>query len=249
MYPPLPLPSKTPPIRTDFDHKQRGPLIEPGQPVKLRRLKPRPLPIHYIEDDVRRQFFRDHPFEAFRPRTLVEGALIDPPHKVTGEAWKRLRQRGRNPSPEDAVRFAVNLHQHHNLSLADAYTRAVAQFRALRSEHHIATTYAVNEALAFGAVFENTEIENMYEQERKALGSWEQSEQTGQDAKAAGKRWRAIVEQNGEDSEWTKGETYVRLWKEGVKSDSYPPALTQPVVTTSPDVQPVQNVQQTTITV
>lgn len=100
-YPPLPLPPKAPPSRTEYDHTPLEPAVAPGQLAKLRRIKPRPLPIKYIEDDVRRQFFRDHPFEAFRPKTLVEGACIEPPHTVQGTEWKRLRQRGRNPSPEE----------------------------------------------------------------------------------------------------------------------------------------------------
>lgn len=101
-YPPLPLPPKAPPSRTQYDQ----------QPVKgstsgssrLRPHDPRPLPIYYLEDDIRRQFFRDHPFEAFRPTTLVEGAGIEDSHPIQGEAWTRLRQRGRNPTPEEYVR-------------------------------------------------------------------------------------------------------------------------------------------------
>lgn len=100
-YPPLPLPPKAPPSRTEYDHKPLEPFIVPGQNTKLRKLKTEPLPVQYIEDDVRRQFFRDHPFEAFRPRTLVEGAGIETSHSVQGEAWTRLRQRGRNPTPEE----------------------------------------------------------------------------------------------------------------------------------------------------
>ena len=52
--------------------------------------------MQYIEDDLRKQLFRDHPFEAFRPRTLVEGMGIESPHSVSGKAWKRWCQRGRN---------------------------------------------------------------------------------------------------------------------------------------------------------
>ena len=90
-HPPLPLPPKAPPTRTSYDWL-------PG-----RAQKPRPLPIYYVEDDVRRQFFRDHPFEAFRPTTLVEGARVEDAHHIHGQAWTRLRQRGRNPSPEECV--------------------------------------------------------------------------------------------------------------------------------------------------
>jgi small subunit ribosomal protein S23 len=227
--------------------------------MMLKRLKPRPLPIWYIEDDVRRQFFRDHPFEAFRPRTLVEGAGIQSSHAVNGQSWTRLRQRGRNPSPEEyaifnalpsnyvltssllfnssAIQFALNLHQHHNFSLSEAYERAISQFRALRSEHHIATTFATREAEIFGAVFDSTEIENAFEKEKKALQAWKQKEELDEGAIAAKKRWKAIIERNNGESEWTKGEEYVRLWKENIKPE-YAPELTQPINATQASEAP-----------
>lgn len=99
-YPPLPLPPKTPPIRTRYDQ-----LPEKNKSLShkaaLKTYEAKPPPVWYIEDDVRRQFFRDHPFEAFRPSTLVEDAAIADAHHIRGEAWTRLRQRGRNPSSEE----------------------------------------------------------------------------------------------------------------------------------------------------
>lgn len=114
------------------------------------------------------------------------------------------------------------------MTISESYLRAVAQFRALRSEHHIASAFAVNEAEVFGSVFENTEIENTFEKELKVLESWKQEEQMDEGAIAARKRWKAIVERNVGESEWTKGEEYVKLWKDNVKAE-YAPALTQPV--------------------
>jgi small subunit ribosomal protein S23 len=101
-YPPLPLPPKAPPSRTSYDlppEKRSSTTHKPRIP------KSRPLPIQYIEDEVRRQFFRDHPFEAFRPTTLVENAGVEDTHIIRGQEWTRLRQRGRNPSPEEYVSF------------------------------------------------------------------------------------------------------------------------------------------------
>jgi small subunit ribosomal protein S23 len=97
-YPPLPLPPKAPPLRSSYDlpQKNRFSLTQPPRIPDAR-----PLPIQYIEDDVRRQFFRDHPFEAFRPISLVEKDTVEEPHAVNGEMWTRLRQRGRNPYPEE----------------------------------------------------------------------------------------------------------------------------------------------------
>lgn len=45
---------------------------------------------------------------------------------------------------------------------------------------------------------------------------------------AARKRWRAIVRDHSESREWSKGEEYVRLWRDGVRP-SYAPALTAPI--------------------
>ncbi|KAI8143700.1 mitochondrial ribosomal protein S25-domain-containing protein [Fennellomyces sp. T-0311] len=41
----------------------------------LRTRPPRPAPIVYPEDRLRRQFYKDHPFELARPQTLVENKL------------------------------------------------------------------------------------------------------------------------------------------------------------------------------
>lgn len=94
--PPIPLPARAPPRRTTFDaptvKRTVAPRKTPG---------PRPLPVMYLEDEVRRQFFRDHPFETFRPVTLVEGGAIEEENPIRGKDWTRLRQRGRNPSPEE----------------------------------------------------------------------------------------------------------------------------------------------------
>ncbi|KAF9460147.1 mitochondrial ribosomal protein S25-domain-containing protein [Collybia nuda] len=228
-YPPLPLPPKAPPSRTQYDQQ----LNSVPRSSKPRPHESRPLPIYYLEDDIRRQFFRDHPFEAFRPTTLVEGAGVEDSHPVQGKAWTRLRQRGRNPTPEDAIRFTLNQYQFHSIPIAQAYSQAVAQFRSLRSEHHIATTFSTIEAEHLGAVFSRGEIEHAFEKEKKGLVSFERREELDEGAIAARKRWRAIVEKPGVSEQWTKGEEYVRLWKEGVRP-SYAPVLTQPVISEVP---------------
>ncbi|KAF8898942.1 mitochondrial ribosomal protein S25-domain-containing protein [Infundibulicybe gibba] len=227
-YPPLPLPPKAPAPRTAYDQSPKNASSSGGS--KLRPQTPKPLPIYYLEDDVRRQFFRDHPFEAFRPTTLVEGATIEDQHPIQGLSWTRLRQRGRNPTPEDAIRFTLNLHQYHGIPITQAYSRAIAQFRSLRSEHHIATTFAVLEAESLGAVFSRGEIAHAFEKEKKGLATWERREELDEGAMAARKRWKAIIDKQG-STEWSKGQEYVRLWKEGVRP-TYSPALTEPVEAT-----------------
>ena len=115
------------------------------------------------------------------------------------------------------------------MPLSKAYSTAVAQFRSLRSEHHIATTVAALEAEAYGSVFGPSEIEIGFVKEKKALETWERKDELDEGALAARKRWRAIIEKQGGVSEWTKGQEYVKLWKKGIWP-TYSPALTEPVI-------------------
>ncbi|KAG9043811.1 mitochondrial ribosomal small subunit component, partial [Tulasnella sp. UAMH 9824] len=172
-YPPIPTPARAPPNRTLFDSKDRTNQQKKSTAKHGAWHRPEAQEITYLEDRVRRQFFKDHPFEAFRARTLVESSVeLEDTHAVSGKNWSRLEQRTRNPSPEDAVRFAVNLHQHHDQPLAIAYKAAVTQFRALRSEHQMANAFAAQEAEFYGAQFGPREVEVGFEQEREAIKSF-----------------------------------------------------------------------------
>lgn len=100
-HPPLPLPAKAPPPRTPFDLPTNASAIPSATSKNSTAYNPRPLPIYYVEDELRRQFFSDHPFEAWRATSIVESAEVRPEHSIKGKEWKRLSQRGRNPSPEE----------------------------------------------------------------------------------------------------------------------------------------------------
>ncbi|CDO73464.1 hypothetical protein BN946_scf185013.g99 [Trametes cinnabarina] len=224
-HPPLPLPAREPPSRTHFDAPEDVPLTRPSTSTKIQ-----PLPVQYIEDQVRKQFFRDHPFEAFREKSLVEGATVESEHPVRGEQWKRLRQRSRNPSPEDAIRYAVNLYEHHNMPLSDAYASAVAQFRSLRSEITIARQVALSEAEYLGIEFGPSQIEITFEKENKALDTFRGDAAHDHTAETERKRWKAVVEREGRSDQWTKGQEYTRLWKQGVRPVCAP-IFTEPEIT------------------
>ncbi|KAF8506614.1 mitochondrial ribosomal protein S25-domain-containing protein [Russula emetica] len=231
-HPPLPLPPREPPSRTSYDDcSSPSPTTKTkktlGSSLSSRSL----LSITYVEDDIRRQFFRDHPFEAFRPRTLTEaGAIENEDPIIRGLNWTRLNQRSRNPSPEDAVQFALNLHQAHGLTLSDAYATSIAQFRTLRAVQHVATRFAAQAASAYGAYFGPSATAQGFEVENRVLDANElRTERLDDSARLARNRWRMVTLGNrGEESAWSRGEEYVRLWKEGVRPD-YSPALTESV--------------------
>ncbi|KAH7914786.1 mitochondrial ribosomal protein S25-domain-containing protein [Hygrophoropsis aurantiaca] len=223
-HPPLPLPPKAPPVRPEVEERLARRKLSKNS--KLRPPTNHPLPIFYLEDEVRRQFFRDHPFEAFRAVSLVESDAVQPEHPIRGKEWTRLSQRGKNPTLEEAVRFAVNLHRHHNLSLSSAYARAVAQFRSLRSEHDVATSFARMEAEAYGAVFDS-EIDRTFEKEKKVYESQDRKIELDQGAMLARKRWKAILDVQSGMGGWDRGQQYTSLWKQGVRP-TYTPMVGEP---------------------
>ncbi|KAI0361365.1 hypothetical protein OH77DRAFT_1392256 [Trametes cingulata] len=222
--PPLPLPAREPPSRTRFDAPEEVPLTRPSNSKKIQ-----PIPVHYIEDQLRKQFFRDHPFEAFREKSIVEGATVESEHPIRGKQWKRLRQRGRNPSPEDAIRYAVNLYEHHDIPLSDAYASAVAQFRSLRSEITIARQVALAEAEHLGMEFGPSQTEITFMKENRAFATFHEHTAGNLTAQTDRKRWKAVVEREGRPDQWTKGQEYTRLWKEGVRP-VYAPVFTEPQI-------------------
>jgi small subunit ribosomal protein S23 len=141
------------------------------------------------------------------------------------------------------VQFALNLHQAHGLTLSDAYATSIAQFRTLRAVQHVATRFAAQAASAYGARFGPSATEQGFEVENKVLDANElRTERLDDSARLARNRWRMVTLGNrGEESvvgvgnvdsadrkAWSRGEEYVRLWKEGVRPD-YSPALTESI--------------------
>jgi hypothetical protein len=125
-----------------------------------------------------------------------------------------------------AIQYALNLNQVSKVPLSQAYARAVAQFRALRSEHHIATTFAVLEAEELGATFVRGEIEHAFEKEKRAVATWEKEGELDEAELIARKRWKMIAERHVGETDWSKGVQYVKMWQAGNRVN-YSPALTR----------------------
>ena len=142
-----------------------------------------------------------------------------------------------------AVQFALNLHQAHGLTLSDAYATSIAQFRTLRAVQHVATRFAAQAATAYGAHFGPSATARGFEAENKVLDANElRTERLDDSARLARNRWRMVTlgrssgvgggggnVDSADGKAWSRGEEYVRLWKEGVRPD-YSPALTESIV-------------------
>lgn len=146
------------------------------------------------------------------------------------------------------MKFALNLHQAHGITLSDAYATSISQFRSLRAVQHVATRFAAQAAKAYGASFGPSDTERGFEAENRVLDANElKTERLDDSARLARSRWRMVaLQSHGREEEassigvgnvdspadrkaWSRGEEYVRLWKEGVRPN-YSPALTESIV-------------------
>lgn len=59
--------------------------------------------LRFQEDEIRRRFFTDFPFEALRPVSLIEGRIVGEGREglVDGKEWTALDQRGEVPTVEE----------------------------------------------------------------------------------------------------------------------------------------------------
>ena len=73
--------------------------------------------------------------------------------------------------PSSAISFVINLHEAFNLSLIDAYSTAISQFRTLRAEHEMSNRAAHLEAVSHGTIFFG-EIQKGILVEEKVLDEW-----------------------------------------------------------------------------
>ncbi|WFD36778.1 mitochondrial ribosomal small subunit component [Malassezia cuniculi] len=136
----------------------------------------RAQPIVYDADRVRRQFFRDHPWEARRPRTLVEMDYTletHPEPEIPAGTVPELHFWSRtNPSVEDVVQCTLRTHRDGNMSLSQAYIRTVAAYHAIQAERELRSRYAVVEARALGADMGPTETDRGFAKETAELAKW-----------------------------------------------------------------------------
>ena len=68
-----------------------------------------------------------------------------------------------------------------------------------------------------------------FAKEQKALHTFWDTTAQDHTAETERKRWKAVVEREGRPDEWTKGQQYTRLWKEGVRP-VYAPVLSEPEI-------------------
>ncbi|KAK6499186.1 mitochondrial ribosomal small subunit component [Arthrobotrys conoides] len=141
-----------------------------GKNVKKSKRFFRPRNIQYPEDDLRKKFFADHPWELARPRILVEDGGND----SLNYDWSKLQQPGRALDGESVIQRQMWLmeEENGNLSQSAAYDLARKEFYRLRMRSDIERRIAAEEARSVGAFFGKTHLQVGLELEEKALLAW-----------------------------------------------------------------------------
>ncbi|CAG8461883.1 11607_t:CDS:2 [Ambispora leptoticha] len=132
----------------------------------LRTKSARPQPIVYPEDALRRQFYRDHPYELLRPRVLMEKEI------QVDKVWKSLVGDDEDPSEvtgESVIQYQMYLMAHKGMSQRQAYAIACNEFYKIRAREEIEQRVAEEQAIAFGAVRKKSEVEKTMWKEYKEI--------------------------------------------------------------------------------
>ncbi|KAK6351698.1 mitochondrial ribosomal small subunit component [Orbilia javanica] len=163
--PPSTILVRTTPV--EFGAPQDGPIAGDRRVKKSKRFF-RPRHIQYPEDDLRKTFFADHPWELARPRILVEDSGND----SLNYDWSKLQQPGRALDGESVIQRQMWLMENENLSKSAAYDVARKEFYRLRMRSDIERRIAAEEARSVGAFFGKSHLQVGLELEEKALLAW-----------------------------------------------------------------------------
>ncbi|KYK56209.1 37S ribosomal protein S25 [Drechmeria coniospora] len=145
----------------------------------------RPQSISYLEDALRTNFYKDHPWELARPRIVLELDGKDHQHCD----WSRgLRQPGVPLSGECVVQRQLYLMQTERLSKRKAYDAARHELYRLRQAEEIEKRVAVEEARHVGAYFGLSRLDvgmQLEDQEFENWKIWAGKETANREARAS----------------------------------------------------------------
>ena len=133
-------------------------------PVNIRY----PQRIFYREDALRKKFYRDHPWELARPRSIVEDTGDD--HRFYD--WSKLVQEGKPTDGESVVQYQLWLMNCQHLPERTAYQMATQKFYSVRIGQDIDRRIAKEEQEAFGLEFFPGPVDVGVELEQKQIADW-----------------------------------------------------------------------------
>ncbi|KAF9887851.1 mitochondrial ribosomal small subunit component [Aspergillus nanangensis] len=177
-----------------------------NKPKKASRMF-QPVEIRFEEDQLRKEFFRDHPWELARPRVVLETTGKDFAHYD----WSRLQQPGKRLDGESVVQRQLwLLNNVPDMTKSTAYDIARREFYRVRLQEDIERRVVAEEAEATGATFGPTRLEvgmGLENQEYERWKSWAKVEaqlQEQRNASFIGSAVPAAAEETASTEEGTE---------------------------------------------
>lgn len=127
--------------------------------------------LHFIEDDLRLLFYKQHPWELADPKNLVENE-----HNLGNDNfdWSHLRQFNKKLDGESVVQRTIFLLDNENKTLLEAYEQAKFEYYRLKIQDEADMNISKEEGEMFGAVYPKTLIEEGFDKEAEVLQKWKQ---------------------------------------------------------------------------
>ncbi|KFA70353.1 hypothetical protein S40285_01755 [Stachybotrys chlorohalonatus IBT 40285] len=148
--------------------------VTPRRPAANSKLtKPRhmylPQRIHFKEDALRANFYKDHPWELARPRIIME---LDGKDYQYVDWSKGVRQKGIPLTGESVVQRQLWLMENEKMGREKAYDQARREFYRLRQEEEIEKRVALEEARHVGAYFNKSRMDVGMQIEDQQFENW-----------------------------------------------------------------------------
>ncbi|RCK60547.1 37S ribosomal protein S25, mitochondrial [Candida viswanathii] len=122
----------------------------------------------FMEDSLRKVFYKQHPWELARPKNLVENSGED--NKKCN--WKHMLQLHKQLDGESVVQRTLWLFREANMPLFEAYDKARFEFYKLRMSEEMESHVAREESSMYGAVFGHTVVDTNLKEEQKYIDIW-----------------------------------------------------------------------------
>ncbi|KAI5306496.1 hypothetical protein KEM56_000617 [Ascosphaera pollenicola] len=151
--------------------RETGEIVTVVQRHGRRRHDIKPRKLVYEEDNLRRRFYKDHPWELARPRVILEQRGND----YKQHDWSRLVQPGKRLDGESVIQRQLwLLHNVPDISENTAYDIARNEFYKARLKEELERSVAHEEALSTGAYFGPRMLEVGSKLEDKAFDRWKE---------------------------------------------------------------------------
>ncbi|ODQ81505.1 hypothetical protein BABINDRAFT_11639 [Babjeviella inositovora NRRL Y-12698] len=132
----------------------------------------KPQKLRFLEDDLRKLFFQQHPWELARPKNIIENtgddeAFLD---------WDTIKQVLKPLDGESVVQRTLHLvkNKDNKLSMIEAYDQARLEFYRARIEQEIEQQVTLEESSMYGAVFTKSSTDLGFEAEAPKIAKWKE---------------------------------------------------------------------------